>query len=332
MVLADNSLELTRAPFESAEGVAFFQIDGVAMGTTCRVLFSAQSRAVAERLYSDIAGWLQAFETRYSRFIETSLICRINAAAGLHSVEIDDDLISIFKLCDWFHWTSRGLFDPTLLPLAQLWDYHSDSPTVPRREDIEAARALIDWKSVERDGSRAFLPREGMALDIGGIGKEYAVDRVIEKAQAAGLRNVMVDFGHDVRTLGCPPEGGPWRVGLEDPREPGRCWSGVGVSGMAIATSGNYARGFERDGKRYGHIIDPRTGYPVDNGCLSVSVVAPTCTEAGILATAALILGPDEFSPFLGACHQAEGCMVSSDKTSRTPGFIRYILSPETAR
>jgi thiamine biosynthesis lipoprotein len=331
MVLTDQGLELTRAPFDDADGVAFFQIDGVAMGTTCRVLFSAQSRAIAERLYSDISGWVQAFEARYSRFIETSLISRINTA-GSEAVEIDDELISIFKLCDWFHWASRGLFDPTMLPLILLWDYQKECPTVPDPKALLAARELVDWKAVKREGTRVMLPREGMALDIGGIGKEYAVDRVIEMAQAAGLRHVMVDFGHDVRTLGSPPEGGPWRVGLEDPREPGRCWSGVGVSSMAIASSGTYARGFERHGKRYGHIIDPRTGYPVDNGCLSVSVVAPTCTEAGILATAALILGPDEFSHFLGASHQAEGCMVTSEKTFRTPGFIRYELSPETAR
>ena len=318
-------------PPRNEEGLSFFQIDGEAMGTTCRVLFSAASRSVAKAFCSGISTWLASFENRYSRFIDSSMISRINAAAGGDAVEIDEELTSILNLCDWFHWASRGLFDPTMLPLARLWDYHTDSPTVPTKEAVEAALTMVDWKSVERGEGTVRLPHKGMALDLGGIGKEYAVDRVIEMAGEAGIRNAMVDFGHDVRTIGSPPEGGPWRIGLEDPSHPGRCWSGVGLSGMAIASSGNYARGFDWEGKRYGHILDPRSGYPVDNGSLAVSVVAQTCTEAGILATTAFVLGEGEFGSLLGSSHQAEGCMVTSRGTVQSRDFRRYALQQQTA-
>jgi FAD:protein FMN transferase len=321
------SLEST---WEGCDEASFFETRGHALGTECRMLFSAPSRAAADRFRREISAWLEAFEGRYSRFIETSIISQLNAAAGCHAVDVDDELASIFKLCDWFHWSSRGLFDPTMLPLMRLWDSHTETPSIPPADAVEAARQLVDWKSVTREGNRAFLPHKGMAVDIGGIGKEYAVDRVIGLMQDAGIQNAMVDFGHDVRVLGGPPEGGGWRVGLEDPQDPGRCWSGAAVSAMAVATSGNYARGFNWQGKRYGHLLDPRSGYPVDNGCLAVSVVAPTCTEAGILATAAFVLGANGFVEFLGANHQAEGCMVTTKGTLRTPGFVRYELASAT--
>jgi len=317
---------------DSSEGRSYFQMRGRALGTECRVLFAAPSYGAADRFRKQSSDWLVSFESRYSRFLETSLISQINDAAGKQAVEVDDELVSIFKLCDWFHWASRGLFDPTLLPLARLWDYHTDAPQVPEAEAIERARQLVDWKAVEREGNRVFLPREGMALDIGGIGKEYAVDRVMGMAQADGFQDVMVDFGHDVRVIGSPPEGGSWRIGLEDPKSPGRCWSGAALSGMAIASSGNYARGFNCGGARYGHILDPRSGYPADSGCQSVSVVAPTCTEAGILSTAAVVLGADAFIAFLGSHHQAEGCMVTKSRTLFTPGFVQYELPSTTAR
>ncbi|MBT3192120.1 MAG: FAD:protein FMN transferase [Verrucomicrobia bacterium] len=318
------------SPWQGGGDASYYQTRGIALGTECRMLFSAPSHAAADRFRGEVSAWLQAFEKRYSRFIETSMISQLNTAAGSHAVDIDDELVSIFKLCDWFHWSSRGLFDPTMLALIRLWEDHTEPLSIPSADAVEVARRQVDWKSVDREALRAFLPREGMALDIGGIGKEYAVDRVIGMMQDAGIQNAMVDFGHDVRVLGRPPEGGGWRIGLEDPRDPGRCWSGALVSDMAIASSGNYARGFDCQGKRYGHILDPRSGYPVDNGTLAVSVIAPTCTEAGILATSAFILGGEAFFEFLRASHQAEGCMVTTNGTLRTPGFVRYELPSST--
>jgi thiamine biosynthesis lipoprotein len=312
---------------ENRDGADYFQARGSVLGTACCMLYSAPTRAAADAFRRRVSAWICAFEARYSRFVGTSIISQINDAAGKHEVEIDDELASIFKLCDWFHWSSRGLFDPTTLPLSRLWDYHTEHPQPPTAEGVGAARMHVGWKRVQRNKNGVFLPDKGMALDIGGIGKEYAIDRVMGMAQDSGFQNVMIDFGHDVRVIGTPPEGGGWRIGLENPTDPGRCWTGVALAGMAIASSGNYARGFDWQGKRYGHITDPRTGYPVDNACLSVSVIAPTCTEAGVLATAALILGPEAFTRFMADHHQAEGAMMTPNSSLRTSGFKRYELS-----
>ena len=125
-----------------------------------------------------------------------------------------------------------------------------------------------------------------MCLDLGGVGKEYAVDLCVAMAANHGVQNLLVDFGQDIRVQGQPPGRPAWHVGLENPRQPGTCWASVAVRGHAVATSGDYLRHFVHEGRRYGHIIDPRSGYPVNNDCRSVSVIAPTCTTAGILTIA----------------------------------------------
>jgi thiamine biosynthesis lipoprotein len=145
-------------------------------------------------------------------------------------------------------------------------------------------------------------------------------------ALGRGIRNVVVNFGHDLRVHGEPPEGGPWRIGLEDPNDPGRCWGGVAVRDRAVTTSGDYLRHFTAGGVRYGHILDPRTGHPVNNGCRAVSVIAPTCTEAGILSTTAFILGAREGLEFLDGYYQAEGCIWHQDQRIETRRFDEYLI------
>jgi FAD:protein FMN transferase len=170
------------------------------------------------------------------------------------------------------------------------------------------------------------LPEKGMGLDIGGIGKEYAVDRIFEMARAAGLENVLVNFGRDLRAHGSPPEGGPWRIGLEDTHDPDPCWAGVAISNRAVTTSGDYRRNVTIQGERFGHILDPRTGFPVGNGCDAVSVIAPTCTEAGILSTCAFILGHEDGLTILSTYSQAEGCIHEHGRQHQTGRFNEYLI------
>jgi thiamine biosynthesis lipoprotein len=163
-----------------------------------------------------------------------------------------------------------------------------------------------------------------MGIDLGGIGKEYAVDRIFEQSRQWAIKDIAVDFGRDLRVRGEPPEGGEWRVGLEHPLDPQRCSGGVAVSDRAVATSGGYARSFTVDGKSYIHILDPRTGWPVDNGCQSVSVIAPTCTEAGILSTTAFILGREKGLPLLEQAIHVEGCVWAGGEMFATRGLQKY--------
>ena len=305
----------------------FHTLSFQAMSTPCRVNFRAPSAELARTVQGDILHWVADFEARYSRFLPDSLIGRINEAAGKHWVEVDTEADALFQLCQEMIFFTRGVFDPTSLPLIRLWNWKANPPVVPDEAAIRAVQARVGWRKVQRRPGSIFLPEEGMCLDLGGIGKEYAVDCVLTMALQRGLENVLVDFGQDVRVHGQPPEKGAWHIGLEDPKNPGRCWTGVAVSNHAVATSGDYLRYYMHEGRRYGHIIDPRTGYPVNNGLLSVSVIAPHCTLAGILSTAAFVLGHKEAIQLMSFCPGVEGVVTTQDARYETRGFHAYKTS-----
>ena len=296
-----------------------------AMGTVCRVQSRCGNAAQARTFQDEVLAWVAQFEAKYSRFLADSLVSRINAAAGEHWVELDAETENLLKLCGEMFFFTRGAFDPTALPLIQLWNWKSQPAALPTSAQLAAARELCGWNKIQLRPGGIFLPRAGMSLDLGGIGKEYAVDCVTQLAGQRGIESVLVDFGQDVRVQGRPPAKGAWHIGLEDPKNPGHCWTGVAVTGHAVATSGDYLRHFMRDGRRYGHIVDPRDGQPVNNRCLSVSVIASTCTVAGILSTTAFILGPTEGLNLISQCLGAEGCITTDQARYQTRRFHEYV-------
>jgi thiamine biosynthesis lipoprotein len=297
-----------------------------AMGTRCRVSLVEPSRAVANAFLDQLLNWVADFEAKYSRFIESSLIGRINAAAGQHWVEIGADTERLFAMCSELHFFTRGAFDPTALPLIRLWNWKANPPVVPSAETIRVTHELVGWNKVQRRPGAIFLPRAGMCLDLGGIGKEYAVDMAMSLAAQHGIAHLLVDFGQDIRVRGNPPGRPAWHIGLEDPKSPGTCWGSVALQDHAVASSGDYLRHFIHEGRRYGHIIDPRDGYPVSNGCLSVSAVAPTCTIAGILSTTAFILGPKEGFQLIQSYHGAAGAVITEQGSHITSRLYEHLL------
>ena len=303
------------------------QLSFHAMSTICRVHFQTPNTALAQDFQTEVLRWVGWFEARYSRFIPDSLICRINDAAGREWVEVDSETDALFNLCHEMVFFTQGVFDLTSLPLIRLWNWKARPPAIPSDAAIQAAQELVGWRKVQRRPGAIFLPQAGMCLDLGGIGKEYAVDRVLTMALQRGLQNVMVDFGQDVRAHGEAPERGAWHIGLQDPKDLSRCWTGVAVNNHAVATSGDGVRHFFHEGRRYGHILDTRTGYPVNNGALSVTVIAPHCTFAGVLSTAAFILGTKAGIEMMHLCPGVEGCITTETTRNQTRGFHAYTTS-----
>lgn len=297
-----------------------------AMGTVCRVQFAA-APALADDYVAATLKWVADFEARYSRFLSDSLISRINQAAGLHWVELEKEDEQLFAMCHEAHFLTRGIFDPTALPVIQLWNWKANPPVVPNDAVIAEALKKVGWPRVQRAPGKIFLPEPGMSLDLGGIGKEYAVDRVARLAVERGVQSVLVDFGQDVFAFGTPSDGRPaWKIGLENPAQPGQCWTSLAIRNRAVATSGDYFRNFVKDGRRFGHILDVRTGRPVDNGVRAVSIVAPNCTVAGMLSTAAFVLGPDEGLKLIDSYFQAEGCLVLDQRKIPSRKFYEYVV------
>ncbi len=298
-----------------------------AMGTKCEVQYAGASESQAGAFERAAVDWVAGFEAKYSRFRPDSLLSRINAAAGRQWVEIDADMEELLNLCHTLHAMTRGLLDPTALPLVRLWNYKAVPAAIPGDHQIAAARELVGWARVQRAPGRIFLPLPGMALDFGGFGKEYAVDIVAQIAMNHGLANVLVDFGHDLRALGAPPGRPCWHIGLEDPEKPGTPCGSMGITGKGVASSGDYLRCFVVNGRRYGHIIDPRTGWPVANGCTQATVVAGTCLQAGVLSTTALMLGVPGGIDFIHSFPGAEGIMATGHARAQTRGFYHHVVT-----
>lgn len=327
MITLANKKNQTGPHGASPDSRGLRRVEFRAMGTVCSIQFACADPERARAYGHRAVSWVNAFEAKYTRFRPDSLIGRINAAAGREWVAVDPATEALFELCDTLHNSTNGILDPTMLPLVKLWDYKSENPTVPDAASIATAKALVGWRTVRRATGRVMLPRQGMALDFGGFGKEYAVDMVAQLAAEQGIANVLVDFGHDISALGRPPDAAFWHIGLEDPARPGTHRESIAVSGRGVASSGDYLRSFTINGTRYGHIIDPRTGWPVSNGCIQSTVIAQNCLLAGVLSTTAFVLGAREGIPLIEGFPGAEGLITSTTARAQTKGFFQHVVS-----
>jgi thiamine biosynthesis lipoprotein len=300
------------------------ELEFAAMGTRCRVSFHGGPGP--EAVAAAVIDWVGAFEARYSRFLPASWVSQVNAAAGGDWLPMDAEAEGLMRLCGQLAYLTHGALDATALPLVQLWDWKA--ARVPSNAEVEAARGMVGWKNVEMASGKVRLAKPGMAIDLGGVGKEYAVDQVILLLARLGVASALVDFGADIRVLGRPWDGRPaWKIGLEDPQKPGTAWTHLVIRDGAVATSGSYIRGFESGGRRYGHIVDPRTGRPSDNDVLAASVMAPSCTQAGMLSTAACVLGAEAGRRLLLATPGVEGCLVTGKGVVGTARFHEHVTT-----
>lgn len=259
-----------------------------AMASPCEVLVDGGSADRARELGEVARAEALRIEAKYSRYRGGNVVARLNAGDG-RPVEVDAETAALLDFADACHASSGGRFDVTSGTLRAAWRFDG-SDRVPAPEAVAALLDRVGWHRVRRratpGGAEIALPR-GMEIDLGGLGKEYAVDRVAALLAARTARPFLVNFGGDLVASG-PPAEGAWRVGVERPDAPP--WTLALVRG-ALATSGDARRYLLKGGARLGHVLDPRTGWPVAGAPRSVTVAAPTCSAAGALATVALLHG-----------------------------------------
>lgn len=251
-----------------------------------------QADATAEAAMAEV----RRIEAKYSRYRPDSVVSAINAAAGIEPVAIDDETAHLLDYAAICFEQSAGLFDITSGILGRVWNFNASQP--PTRDEITPLLPLIGWPKVVRDvahaaagdSARVFLSRRGMEIDFGGFGKEYAVDRAAAVLLSFGLRHAFVSLGGDVTVTGPRADGEPWQLGIRHPRHQDDMIAQLPIASGAIATSGDYERYLDFDGKRYSHILDPRSGESV-HGFQSVTVLAPSCLVAGSVSTIAMLKG-----------------------------------------
>jgi thiamine biosynthesis lipoprotein len=257
-----------------------------AMASRCEIRLAAPDAHTAELLSRQAVAEVRRIEDKYSRYRPESIVSRINAAAGKQSVVCDKETMALMSYAAALFGASEGLFDISSGVLRKAWDFHQ--PRVPSPEVLGPLLALVGWRKVRCDAEEVYLERAGMEIDFGGFGKEYAADRAAALLIEAGVRHGYVNLGGDMRFIGPQLDGRPWSIGIQDPRDPNAVVASIPISRGALATSGDYERYFELDGQRYCHILDPRTGMPVQHW-RSVSVMAPMAIAAGSCATIAML-------------------------------------------
>lgn len=270
-----------------------FRFGFEAMASGCEVVFASASKSEAQSIARLAIEEIARIEHKYSRYRQDSIVARINAAAGHDGVSCDDETVSLLQYADTLFGSSDGLFDLTAGVLRKAWNF--SRAVLPEAATLSPLLGLIGWQGVERKGNVVRLPIGGMELDFGGFGKEYAADRAATLLYSQGVRHGYVNLAGDIRVVGPKPDGGPWMIGIQDPRHKGSIIASIPLSAGALATSGDYERYFDLDGHRYCHILHPRTGYPV-TFWRSVTVVAPLAITAGSCTTIAMLKEADALS------------------------------------
>jgi thiamine biosynthesis lipoprotein len=259
-----------------------------AMASPCELLLETGSRRDARELGELAAAECLRIERKFSRYRDDSVVAAIHAARG-RPLEVDAETALLLDFAAECHALSAGLFDVTSGVLRKVWHFDG-SDRIPETGAVEALLPFIGFERVRWQAPVLELP-DGMEIDFGGIGKEYAVDRVYDQIAARYHGPFLVNFGGDLRANRAPASGA-WRVGIERPGTERVASKLLELEFGALATSGDTRRYLLKDGVRYGHILDPRSGWPVRGAPQSVTVAASSCTEAGLLSTLALLQGP----------------------------------------
>jgi thiamine biosynthesis lipoprotein len=262
-----------------------------ALGTECGLYLFADNRRQADRVAERALAEIRRIEAKYSRYRPDSVLSTINAVAARGgTVAVDEETAGLLDYAFACHARSDGLFDITSGVLRRVWNFSGKRP--PAAAAVDALLPLVGRDRLSWRRPSLSFATPGMEIDFGGIGKEYAADRLADLCAAAGVERGLVDLGGDIRLIGTAPADAPWPIRIRAPNHAATAIATVPLAAGALATSGSYERYIDADGRRYSHLLDPRTGWPVQ-GLSSVTVAAPYCMVAGSLATIAMLKGRD---------------------------------------
>jgi len=291
------------------------------MGTLATVQVWAHDDGVAIAAVDTAFVVFSAVDSLMSTWNGNSPLSRLNAAPAGTWVPVGGAVGEVLAAAIAASRRTGGAFDPTVLPLMKLWGFRGGESALPEATTLADALAKVDIEAVAVDGTRARLAKPGMAVDLGGIAKGYALDCAAAAMVRMGARGGMLDLGGNLLIFG---QGPGHEVGIVDPNEPAVLAVTVPVRAGSVATSGQYERFVTVDGQPYGHILDPRSGWPVPAG-LSATVIAPAALLADAMATAVVVLGVQEGLLLLESLPGVEGVIISGDGIQVTSGLSAYV-------
>lgn len=288
--------------------------------TTRRELFAMDTvmtftiyQPEAEQIAHSIEKEILRLEQLFSVTDENSDITNINQNGGA-PVTVAADTAALVQASLALAAETDGLFDISIYPLVEAWGFTKEAKAVPTEDTIQRLLPLVDYQNVTITGNQIQL-KPGMALDAGGIAKGYAADRAAQLMQQAGCSGGVLSLGGNVLTVGEKPDGSLFRIALQDPQDAAKTLGTLSLpGGRAVVTSGDYQRYFEQNGKRYHHILDPRTGYPAENEFTSVTVVTASAARADAIATALFVMGLEQAKEFVNRTEDIEAVFVTKEQ------------------
>jgi len=281
----------------------------------------AMDTIVSQKVFGDKKGIvmekainrIRELESKFSMYIEGSDVYKINNNSGIAPVEASRETLDAINKSLYYSEISNGAYDLTIGPLVALWDISGGKTEVPSLADIQKALELVDYRKIIISGKQVMLEARGQAIDLGSLGKGIACDEVVNIYRENNISGI-VSVGGNIGAVGSKPDGSPWVVGVRDPRgDAGDLIGTIKLKDMCAATSGDYERYFEKDGKRYHHIFDPATGFPSESGLISVTIVSRSGADCDALSTTCFVLGLEKSLNILGR-FDAEAIFVDNDK------------------
>lgn len=293
------------------------------MDTFVIITVMSDSEEKADQAIDDTFARIGRFGDLINFYSDTSELALINTNAGVRPVRVSADTISVIEKALLTSRKSDGAFDATIGPVMKLWDFHQK--IAPEREEVLRKLPLVDYRNVvlDRDASTVFLKKKGMLLDLGGVAKGYAADLAVKNLREKGIPSALVAIAGDIRAYGAKPDGRPWKVGVKNPRQQSASDEIIATLDLldrAISTSGDYERSFIRDGQRFHHLLDPKTGFPAGT-LMSVSVIAEDSVLADAFSTAVFILGRERGMEVLREMGMEAIIIDSHGTITATPGI-----------
>lgn len=280
---------------------------------------------------------LDEYEQMLSRTVEGSDVWNVNHSDG-EPTEVSEETAYLIETALYYSKLSDGAFDITITPLVELWDVQNkaslvsenetteealSSGLIPSDEEIEEALAHIDYTVVSCEGTTVTLSDPDAEIDLGGIAKGYIADCLEEYLLSTGIESALINLGGNVQTVGTKPDGSSWKIGIQKPfGGSSDIITVIECTGESVVTSGTYERYFEVEGTIYHHILDPNTGYPTDNGLVSVTILADSSTVCDALSTTCFVLGLEDGMELIETIDGVEALFITEDETMyRTSGF-----------
>lgn len=259
---------------------------------------------------------LETVDSSLSMFNPNSTISRLNRN---DDVDADELFLCVFKLSQEVSQETGGAFDITVAPLVNIWGFGFKTGEHPDKESIDSLMQLIGYDKVRMEGKRIIKNDPRIMIDLSAIAKGYGSDRIANLLRSKGVENFMVEIGGEIVTQGVNPQKNPWKIGVTKPTDDSLSTNQelqtiLNISGKAIATSGNYRNFYYKDGKKYAHTIDPKTGYPIQHNILSATVIADNCATADAYATAFMVLGLDASKEILDKHPELNAYMICSSE------------------